>query len=335
MKRVLSNVKTYEVGGYENPFNPSMQGAIRFAFRSYHASKSILNKEKVDIIHHFFPVQYPRCLSLLPFDKAVMARYPFVVGPISFPTYWPRNAYGRFIDFLSKPFFKKCLEEADFITAQTRHTTELVKNVVPNTDVLTVPLCVDTDFFKPNNANEDELEVLTVANLLPLKGVDYLIDAIRYVKKHYSDIVLRVIGSGPHEKYLKKLTIRRGLAHNVLFEGHVPHQDIVNYYNKATIFCLPSLTETFGVVMLEAMACGKPVVATKTEGAKEILHQGEDGLLVEIGDSESIANALLFLLDHPAIIVSMGAKGRESCEKKYSWNSIARIYFGIYESLLE
>lgn len=333
IRQRLPNVTIYETGGYKNPFDPSVVDAMKFALLSYKASKSVLEKNYMDIVHHFLPAQYPRIASFLPFDRKIMTKYPFVVGPISFPTYWPRSSRGMLLDYLSKPFFERSLAEADFIITQTRHTAELVQSVFPNKSIVTVPLGVDTEVFKPNNPVIELSNILAVANLFEKKGINYLIQAFYYVNKEFPDVVLRIIGTGPHEKYLKELTNSLGLSHKVVFFGNVSRDDLIKYYNEATIFCSPSLVEPFGVVILEAMACGKAVVATKTEGAKEIIHDGENGLLVDIGDPKSIAKALLFLLHNRALLDAFSSCARDNCKKRFSWELLAQQYSTVYHSI--
>jgi len=333
VKRIPANVRIYETKGYSNPFNPSVLKTIGFAPRSYCISKSILSRENIDIIHHFLPVQYPRIVNLLPFNKSIMEKYPFVIGPVIIPTRWPRNGRGKLIDFFSKPLFKKCITEANVVIAQTEHTRKLIKSVVPKENVVVVPLGVDTNTFKVAANPPHKLEILTVAHLFPIKGVEYLIRAISYVTKDFPNIVLRIIGKGPLELYLKDLSNSLDLSHNVIFEGYVSYEDLVKFYNQATIFCSPFLGEGLGVVTLEAMACGKPVIATKTEGTTQVICHGKEGFLVDPANPKSIADSLLTLLHNPDLVTIMGTKARETCLKKYSWSVVAKKYSEIYSSL--
>ncbi|MDY6893955.1 MAG: glycosyltransferase family 4 protein [Thermotogota bacterium] len=334
MKYSLDNVKAYETKGYNDPFNSSIVNAIRFAHRSYHISKSILKNEKIDIIHHFLPVTYPRIISFLPFNKSIIEKYPFVLGPISYPPYWPSKGFGKMIDYLSKPLFKKCIKEADILLVQTKHTRDLVKLINPEKEVIIISPGVDTSIFKPDASAVRELEVLTVGNLTPRKGMEYLIKAISIVKKDFPNILLRIIGTGPHEVYLKNLSSSLDLSHNVIFEGYTSQNYLIKCYKRATIFCSPSLVEPFGVVILEAMACGKPIVATKTEGAIEMIQNGKEGFLVDIADPKSIANILLTLFHHPELIELMGTNALKKTQRYYSWSSAAKIYNNIYKSVV-
>ncbi len=120
----------------------------------------------------------------------------------------------------------------------------------------------------------------------------------------------------------------------MIFEGYVHTEDLVQLYNNTMIYCSPSLVEPFGVVMLEAMACGKPIVATKTEGATEIIEHGIDGLLVEIANPKSMADALFNLINCPEFINTMGINAQRKVQQKYSWSINKKIYaINVYKAL--
>jgi phosphatidylinositol alpha-mannosyltransferase len=132
----------------------------------------------------------------------------------------------------------------------------------------------------------------------------------------------------------EKLVKDMGLTDNVVFVGFVPSDELPSYYRSADIFCAPATGgESFGIVLLEAMACGKPVVATNIQGYASVLAHGEEGLLVPPRDEESLARALLSLLNDKPLRLQMGAKGRTKAEK-YSWPNIARQIMDYYDSLL-
>ncbi|MCJ7654504.1 MAG: glycosyltransferase family 4 protein, partial [Dehalococcoidia bacterium] len=119
-----------------------------------------------------------------------------------------------------------------------------------------------------------------------------------------------------------------------VFVGFVPSDELPSYYSSADIFCAPATGgESFGIVLLEAMACGKPVVATNIKGYASVLTNGEEGLLVPPRDEKSLAHALLYLLNDKNLRLKMGAKGRTTAEK-YSWPNISRQVMDYYNSLL-
>jgi phosphatidylinositol alpha-mannosyltransferase len=124
------------------------------------------------------------------------------------------------------------------------------------------------------------------------------------------------------------------LTDNVVFTGFVSSAELPSYYRSADIFCAPATGgESFGIVLLEAMACGKPVVATNIRGYASVLANGEEGLLVPPRDEESLADALLSLLHNKSLRSLMGNKGLITVEK-YSWLNITRQVMNYYNVLL-
>lgn len=124
------------------------------------------------------------------------------------------------------------------------------------------------------------------------------------------------------------------LSDHVVFTGYVPGDELPSYYRSADIFCAPATGgESFGIVLLEAMACGKPVVATNIDGYASVLADGEEGLLVPPRDEDALAEALLKLLQDKSLRSSMGGKGLTKAEK-YSWPNITRQVVNYYKLLL-
>jgi phosphatidylinositol alpha-mannosyltransferase len=132
----------------------------------------------------------------------------------------------------------------------------------------------------------------------------------------------------------EKLVEKMELTDTVVFVGFVPSDELPSYYRSADIFCAPATGgESFGIVLLEAMACGKPVVATSIQGYASVLNNGEEGLLVPPQDKDSLAKALLTLLHDKSLRLQMGSKGIVEAEK-YSWPNVARQVMDYYNSLL-
>ena len=132
--------------------------------------------------------------------------------------------------------------------------------------------------------------LLSVGNLEKVKGHKYLIDAVSILRKKCPDILCYIIGGGSMMDTLAKRIKRLGLENNVFLMGHVLHGEVNKWMNACDLFVLPSLAESFGIVQIEAFACGKPVVATKNDGSKKVVTSEDYGLLCEVGVSEDLGN---------------------------------------------
>jgi len=202
-----------------------------------------------------------------------------------------------------------------------------------------VPVGVDTDNFRPLNIDEEEntLFFLSVLDKFhEYKGLEYLLRALKVVKEEISDVGLVVGGEGELKAYYQNMVRRLGLVDNVVFLGYIPDDVLVEYYNRCSVFVLPSYSsdqEGFGIVLLEALACGKPVVTTEIVGVSRYVSEFDAGRIVKPRDIQGLANAIVEVLQDKTLRKKMGKRGRKIA-KKYSWENIARMIEKIYWSVL-
>ena len=172
----------------------------------------------------------------------------------------------------------------------------------------------------------------TVCRLIePKKGLRFLLEAVVHLEREAAKPVCQVlvVGEGPAEENLRALSAQWGIAPRVVFSGM--RRDIPQLLSMLDIFVLPSLYEGFGIAILEAMAAGKPVVASRVGGIPEFVVSGESGLLVHPGDSIALAAAIRQLLAQPEQAKAMGRRGQEHVRKHYSIESVVRQHEQIYE----
>lgn len=173
--------------------------------------------------------------------------------------------------------------------------------------------------------------VLNVGNLRPEKGHELLLEAFARVRKTIPQARLVIVGDGPLRVHLERSAGALGIGGSVQFAGSRP--DVWPFLSEASVFALPSYSEPLGLVVLEAMAAGLPVVATDVGGVPELVTPGLTGTLVSSGDTDGFAAALQNSLQRPAEAEKMGEEGRRRAEGLRAENMIAS-YFGLYESLL-
>jgi glycosyltransferase involved in cell wall biosynthesis len=206
-----------------------------------------------------------------------------------------------------------------------------------------IPFGVDTGRFHEARgivrgpiALQNGLPVIgTVCRLVePKKGLKYLLEAVAQLEQEAGKPVCQVllVGEGPAEQSLRTLSERLGISPRVTFVG--VRRDIPEMLSLMNIFVLPSLYEGFGIAILEAMAAGKPVVATAVGGIPEFVVPGQSGFLVPPGDAPALAKAMKQLLDEPEKARSMGCQGQEHVKKHYSIESVVRQHEKLYELCL-
>ncbi len=181
----------------------------------------------------------------------------------------------------------------------------------------------------------DYRTILSASNLVSSKGIDLNLKAIAKLVKKYSNLRYVVIGDGPEINSLKKLTSRLNLKNNVEFLGRLPREKVMDYMSAASVFSLPSWREGFGVVYLEAMAHGKPVIGCAGEGIEDIIENGTTGLLVKTKDLDSLFEALDFLFSHPEESKAIGERARKHVLENYTWQKNAERTLEIYDELLK
>lgn len=189
-----------------------------------------------------------------------------------------------------------------------------------------VPL--DTGNAKHSLGLQRNIVVGSAGRLIPRKGYDYLLRAMPDIKKAFPDVKLVLAGDGEEKENLKMLANELDIQESVVFLGN--RKDITEVINSFDVFVLPSLSEGLGVVVLEAFAAGKPVVASNVEGIPEMVINGENGFLVPIKDSDALAERIITLLKDPLLASRMGKKGRRLVEENFDINNKIREYESLY-----
>ena len=204
-----------------------------------------------------------------------------------------------------------------------------------------IPLGIDLQRFK-KRGNEREIAairsqyggriVLFVGRLTHYKGVPYLLEAMKNVSGR-----LLIIGSGELERQLRYQVERSNLSIKVKFLGELGEEEIINFFYTCDLLVLPSITrnEAFGLVQLEAMACGKPVISTYLEtGVPYVNQNGVTGLIVPPRESKTLAEAINRLLQDEKLRTRMGTEGRKRVEKEFTKERMARETLKLYEEIL-
>ncbi|MEI8143486.1 MAG: glycosyltransferase family 4 protein [Candidatus Berkelbacteria bacterium] len=168
----------------------------------------------------------------------------------------------------------------------------------------------------------------TIGNLNLQKGQSYLIESMKYIVKKYPLATLEIIGEGEQREKLEKQIEDLRLVKNITLLGR--KSNVVNYLKNWDVFVLPSIAETFGISILEAMAVGIPVVASKTGGIVDIVKQRKNGLLIEPKNSKAIAEAVIAIISDPIKAASYKREAKNTLEK-YRWDKIIKEIEAIYE----
>lgn len=210
-------------------------------------------------------------------------------------------------------------------------------------DTHVIPNAVDAERFHPDNDGTQvrkkygikphENMVLYVGRLVKHKGLEYLVKSANHTGK---DTRYIIVGTGDHRSRLEEIVNKNTLQHKVTFAGRISNELLPKFYAAADIFVLPSVSrlEAFGIVALEAMASGVPVVVSDIPGVREVITEGENGLLAQPMSSEDIAGMVRAILRHPDLAEEMGKSGRKRVLENFTWAKVAEDIEGVYEQTL-
>lgn len=230
------------------------------------------------------------------------------------------------------------LNAADHIITVSKSNLACIKKLDISTPVTVIPNGFRTDLFYPRephkcrqmlNLPQEKKIILTIGNIVSVKGQRYLIEAIEKVLQERKDIFCIIVGSGELRTKLERQIRSLGLEDYVTLAGGKPHDEIPIWINACDVFVLPSLNEGNPTVMFEALGCGKPFVGTRVGGVPEVIISEDYGLLVEPGDPKDLAEKILIALDKEW--------KREKIlryAEQYTWENIAKDIISIYTKIL-
>lgn len=288
--------------------------------------KEILGREQFDIIHLHEPLLPAVCITILRFSQTIN------VG--TFHAYHGSSRGYSYSRFILNQWFRKLHGRIavsplarDFINRYFRGHYEIIPNGI---EVERFSMAEPLETLR-----DGKLNLLFVGRLEKRKGLDYLLGAYEIAKKEMPELRLVVVSpEGPAKDFYERMAEDRGLK-DVVFSGFVPDQDLPRYYRMADVFCAPSTgKESFGIILLEAMASGRPIVASRIDGYANLMTDGAEGLLVEPKNREALAQALLRLVKDEELRRRMGAVGQRKAQD-YRWEGVAQQVADYYEKIVQ
>jgi phosphatidylinositol alpha-mannosyltransferase len=289
--------------------------------------EAIYRRADYDVVHVHEPLS--PTLPLVAIERA--PAHAVVVG--TFHASAPRGVAYR----LGRPFLRRYSERLDGRIAVSGAARRFASRYFAQ-DYAIIPNGVDPARFHPRVAPLPDLEpgtptILFVGRFVPRKGAQVLFGAMRRIAGRVPGVRLLLVGGGPLEPWYRRLA--RGTGADVRFLGELPPSEIPRAYCSADVFVAPSTgQESFGIVHLEAMACGLPIVSSDIEGYRELLEDGREALLFPNRDSRALADAVIRVLTDHRLARSMAAFGRAKAER-HAWAGIARRLEALYLDLAE
>ena len=292
--------------------------------------RRVLNREEFDIVHLHEPFMPMLCSAVLRFSETVnVGTFHACEGVPGYYLGWP------VIPFLVRRRARKLGGRI----AVSRPALEYARHHIPG-EYEIIPNGVDLRNFNPDVAPFPEYRngkrnILFVGRLEKRKGLAYLLKAFLRVKREMPDTRLIVVGTGTRlRRRYERYVAQHGLQDHVIFKGFVSEEDKARYFRTADVYCSPATGhESLGVVLLEGLATGTPVVASDIPGYSSVITNGQDGLLFPRKDSRRLAESLLRVLDDRSLAERLSAAGLKTAAG-YSWESVGERVAGFYQSVL-
>ncbi len=287
--------------------------------------KPVLKAEHFDVVHLHEPLMPMLCTTVLRLSEAAN------VGTFHAHGGRPGYNFGR---PLSTWLLRRWFRKLNGRIAVSKPAMDFANKHLPG-DYTIIPNGVDLERFSPDVSPIDEfrdgkINILFVGRLEKRKGLNYLLEAYHRLKREFPNCRLIVGGPGTRlrGKYEKQIVQKE--IRDVVFTGQLNPDELPRYYKTADIFCAPATScESFGIVLLEAMATGKPIVASNIEGYASVLSQGVEGLLVPPRDEKMLTQALVSLMTDEPLRQQMGARGKVTA-LDYSWQKVAQRVYDYY-----
>jgi len=283
----------------------------------------LLKKINPDIIH-FQSMFIALPSSLMKF----LLKKPIILSGRGSDIYhFPKSNFLKF-------FYKYNLKNADAVVVLTKHMQKAALKIY-NREIYVIPNGIETQKFsgRARTKNIKNWKIIYVGGLRKVKGIKYLLKAMKMIISERTNTSLTIIGNGEEYYSLKKIATDLGIAESVEFLGHVDNDKIPKHLDSSDILVLPSLSEGFPNIILEALASGLPIICTDITGIREIILNGKNGFLVEPKSSQQITKKLFALIDDGNLYEEISRNNIIAAEK-YELNSVLAQMEEIYIKLI-
>lgn len=289
------------------------------------------NRLKFDVIHVQWP--FPNGIFGIVAKRLFHAKLIFTFHGAEF-SLMNRVPFG-------KQAMRILLKDCDKVVANSSFTKKMIQ-AIKSTDVSIIPFSSAVTVKKSQvtlqHFSKGLFKILFVGRFIERKGIPYLIDAIHILRQKKIPVEFDIVGNGPLSKKLKKQIKALNLGKSVKIHENVDEAHLSKFYKSTDVFVLPAIidqwndTEGLGVVLIEAMSFGKPIVASKVGGIPDVVKHNKNGLLVKEKNPQALADALQMLFDQPLIRKKLGTNGLAYVKKCYNWKNIIDETIKLYKS---
>jgi len=332
-ERVGKNIIIHRLPIGKNPKNlhyQSIKELLVYSWKAYQFSVQLTRDKKFDLVHAFFTL--PGGLIAYLIKRKFNLPYIVSLRGSDVPGYSERFS---FIYKIFTPLFTFIWKKSSATVANSQGLKELALLSNPKQEISVIYNGIDINRFQPNEEDKPKNEFIIMpgaSRITQRKGLKYLIQAFQKVASRHPRLRLEIMGEGDEKNNLEKQVKEANLSDKISFLGRIPQEKVAKYYQRASLFVLPSLNEGMSNAMLEALASGLPLIATDTGGSKELITEKENGFIVKMKSAEDIAAKIELLFNDPELRKKMAENSRQKA-LKMSWQKVAESYYNLYKTL--
>ena len=336
----LNEFKVYR---FPSVLLPKSEGSWYVSFPSKEKIKKILQEEKIDILHTLLPMPSTAISIKAAKSLGIKVVVHSHAQPENLFMHIPRYL-GR--EFLNKIFYKYLLwlyKQAHVLVYPSEFAKKMFARINSNIEHVVISNGVDTNefkkvdtkiFFDKFKLSTKDKKILYVGRLHPEKSIETLIKSVPHIMKRQPDARVYIAGFGHQDIKLKELTAKLGLAEKITFLGKISEENKIMAYNACDVFVLPSLAELEGMAVLEAMACGKPIIVANSKNSASTYFVDQNGLLFEPQNEKDLADKIISIFSDEDALSRMGEISFQK-SRQYDINEsvlkLENLYYSVYD----
>ncbi|KAF5425151.1 Glycosyltransferase involved in cell wall bisynthesis [Candidatus Methanomarinus sp.] len=318
-----------------------------YNYAIYKAYQKVMNK--VEIIHHCEKFQVGKGYNLIPLLSDVSDK-SMIIGPVHFPHIIFENDYlaetsgikrilnkstfknKNHLNVVFKILFKNTIIKSDKVIVPNKQVKDKMKKYVSSKKLRIINYGVDLSLYRKYEykADENNFRILFPSMAIERKGAEYLLEAIYIIKKEIPGVKLYLLSEGYKINHYKKISKQFDIDNNVIFCGKLKKDEYLELLSNCKLMCQPTLSDSYGWTVLDAMCLGVPVVTTEKCGCPDLFENGEIGIRVKPKDSHLLAEAIIKLFNDYELCKKFSRAGINKRDD-YDYNKIAKEYLNLYE----
>ncbi len=327
-REVIEGFNVYRVLSWRKGVHDcGFRGAVTFVLFAMPVFLRLTRNNNYQVLHYYFGLP----TGLLQWLPGRHRRIPYIVSlrGSDVPGYDKFNTSLQFFHRLLLPVTRSIWNNASKVVALSGALRDTALESVPDADIDVIANGIESEQFyhaQTRRSPSATIQLICVARLVERKGIQHLLRALKTIKH---DVHLTIVGEGNYKQQLIDHADRYQVADKVTFHGYCPREYLVELYSRSDIFVLPTMAESFGLVFIEAMACGLPVIGTTVGGVPDIVKKA-NGILVEPDDYRAVRDAIDTLAGDEKKRRAMGKASRQRVLDHFSWLSVAEKYERCY-----